>query len=318
MKILVAGGAGYLGTTLVPELIKHGHQVDVVDLFWFGDFLPKEIKKIKKDINQLKANEVEGYDVIVFLAGLSNDPMADFAPGLCFYHNLSVPIYLAYLAKKAGVKKYVMASSCSVYGNAGQMSLTEEAIAKADYPYGMSKYQAEKAVENMQTNDFRVLIFRKATLSGFSPRLRLDLLVNTMTMNAMLKGSFFVNNPKIYRPLLSVRDAARAYRMGIENDKVSGVYNLAGESFTIGEVGERVLCKLHDCGYKVNMDVFEKEEIRNYHVSTEKLQRELAFRANDSIEDMIQSLLDHKDFIESFGWGADIFQNIKVFKKIIV
>ena len=116
MKILIAGGAGYVGSVLVPKLLDRGYEVDVLDLFWFGNHLPSETGIIHKDIFDIAVPDLEQYQQVVFLAGLSNDPMAEYSPSENFIFNAAAPAYLAYVAKKAKVKRYVYASSCSVYG----------------------------------------------------------------------------------------------------------------------------------------------------------------------------------------------------------
>ena len=116
MKLLVAGGAGYVGSVLIPKLLERQYDVDVVDLFWFGNHLPPQCHIIHKNLFELTRDDLECYQQVVFLAGLSNDPMAEFSPSKNFIFNAAAPAYLAYIAKKAGVKRYVYASSCSVYG----------------------------------------------------------------------------------------------------------------------------------------------------------------------------------------------------------
>src|SRR5262245_49415307 len=116
MKILLAGGAGYIGSALVPKLLDRGYDVDVIDLLWFGNNLPKKANIIQKDIFKLEEAELKSYEQVIFLAGLSNDPMAEFSPGKNFISNAAAPAYLGYLAKRAGVKRFIYAGSCSVYG----------------------------------------------------------------------------------------------------------------------------------------------------------------------------------------------------------
>src|ERR1700730_18541131 len=116
MKLLIAGGAGYVGSVLIPKLLDRGYQVDVVDLFWFGNELPPQTGALQKDIFNLSVKDLEPYDQVIFLAGLSNDPMVEFSPSKNFIFHAAAPAYLAYTAKIAKVKRYVYASSCSVYG----------------------------------------------------------------------------------------------------------------------------------------------------------------------------------------------------------
>ena len=180
MKVLVAGGAGYLGSLLIPKLLDRGYTVDVVDLFWFGNHLPTEVGILHTDIFDLKAQDLEGYDKVMFLAGLSNDPMAEFSPSKNFIFNAASPAYLCYIAKQAKVKRFIYASSCSVYGYTENELFDETSPAASSYPYGISKLQGEQAVMQLSTREFSVIALRKGTISGYSPRMRLDLIVNTM------------------------------------------------------------------------------------------------------------------------------------------
>ena len=241
MKILIAGGAGYIGSALIPRLQERGYVVDVIDLLWFGNHLPTDVKVMKKDIFELHEQELKEYNQVIFLAGLSNDPMAEFSPAKNFVYNASSPSYLAYIAKRAGVRKFIYASSCSVYGYTVNELYDETAPAVSNYPHGISKLQGEEGVLKMADKNFSVLCFRKGTVSGFSPRMRLDLIVNTMFKTAVQDGMITVNNPSIWRPILSMEDAISAYIRGIESaDGITGVFNLSSGNYTVGEVADLV------------------------------------------------------------------------------
>ncbi|HUM48253.1 MAG TPA: SDR family oxidoreductase, partial [Chitinophagales bacterium] len=241
MKILIAGGAGYIGSALIPKILDRGYQVDVVDLLWFGNNLPKEVKVIQKDIFDLTEKELEGYDEVVFLAGLSNDPMAEFSPAKNFVSNASSPAYLAYIAKRAGVKRFIYAGSCSVYGYTVNELYDESSPAVSNYPYGISKLQGEQAVIQMSDKNFSVIAFRQGTVSGYSPRMRLDLIVNTMFKTAVSTGEIIINNPSIWRPILALQDATSAYIRAIESaTEISGIFNIASGNYTVGEVADFV------------------------------------------------------------------------------
>src|ERR1019366_4014488 len=207
MKLLVAGGSGYLGSVLIPRLLDRGYDVDGVELFWFGNHLPKEVGVLNKDIFNLTVEDLKPYDQVIFMAGLSNDPMAEFSPAKNFVFNAAAPAYLGYIAKIAGVKRYVYASSCSVYGYTENELFDEDRPVSSSYPYGISKLQGERAVLQMCNRDFSVIALRKGTVSGYSPRMRFDLLVNTMFKTAMKEGVIRVSNPSIWRPFLSIEDA---------------------------------------------------------------------------------------------------------------
>ena len=138
MNILIAGGCGYVGTQLVKTLNQRNHDVTIVDLQWFGNKTNCD-KVINKDIFDININYLSNFDCVIFIAGLSNDPMADFSPAKNFIYNAACPSYLAYMAKKAGVKKFIYASSCSVYGFTDDKFSTEEDLTITQHPYGISK-----------------------------------------------------------------------------------------------------------------------------------------------------------------------------------
>jgi nucleoside-diphosphate-sugar epimerase len=312
MNILVAGGAGYIGSRLVPELMQRGHAVDVVDLFWFGNHLPTsgKIGLYTKNIFNLKQEDMKQYDAVVFLAGLSNDPMADFSPSLNFIQNGAAPAYLAYIAKKAGVKRFVYASSCSVYGFTKNEVFNESSPTTCDYPYGLSKLQGEKAVLQLDDENFSVIALRKGTVCGWSPRMRLDLLVNTMFKSALHAGhTITVNNPGIWRPILSITDAVSAYVLSIESDlDIHGVFNIAGENCTVGDVATTV-CSL--VGGRI--DVSSIQDSRNYIVSWDKAREVLGFHPTQTVKNIVCELADHENLFND--WDNPLYYNVRVLKE---
>ncbi len=316
MKILIAGGAGYIGTTLIPKLIERGYEIDVIDLLWFGNHLPDEARVVQKDIFKAKEEDLEPYEQVVFIAGLSNDPMAEFSPAQNFIDNASAPTYLAYIAKRAGVRRFIYGSSCSVYGYTVDELYDETRPTISNYPYGISKLQGEFGAIKQQDETFSVISLRQGTLSGYSPRMRLDLIVNTMFKCAVQDGVITINNPAIWRPILDIRDAASAYIRSIEaNENISGVFNVASGNYTVGEVGDYV----HD-GLIKHLDIHPKlaiqriEDFRNYKVSIKKAQEVLGFKPMYSVVDTIKNLVDHLDNFRDFDNQA--YYNIQTFEKI--
>jgi len=317
MKILLAGGAGYIGSKLVPHLLERGYQADVVDLFWFGDFLPDNVGKIKKDIFEIKKEDISKYDQIIFLAGLSNDPMAEFSPSLNFIHNASAPAYLGYIAKQAGVKKFIYASSCSVYGYTENELYDEKSPAVSNYPYGISKLQGEQAVLQMANEHFSVLCLRQGTVSGYSPRMRLDLIVNTMFKSAMLDHEITVHNPAIWRPILSIDDAVTAYIRAIESgETIQGVFNIASGNFTVGEVADLVRASIKSKLDKdIALKIEHRQDYRNYKVNIEKARNLLSFKPRYDIDGIVQDLIDHydrfKDLRNKQYYNIEVFRSMK-------
>lgn len=317
MKILVGGGAGYVGSYLIPVLLEHGYEVEVMDLLWFGNHLPDSVRVIQRDLFTCKEKDLEGYDEVMFLAGLSNDPMAEFDPSQNFVSNAALPSYLAYLAKRAGVKRFIFGSSCSVYGYTVNQLYDEESPVTCGYPYGISKLQGERGVLQMQDKDFSVIALRKGTVCGFSPRMRMDLIVNTMFKSAMTQRLVVVNNASIWRPILDIRDAATAYLRAIQADySISGVYNVASGNYTVGHVGDMVKHRVEKLtGERVAIQIKQIQDFRNYKVTIEKARTFLGFQPQYSVEDIIEDLHAH---VGDYGdYNQDRFYNIRMFQKMM-
>ena len=317
MKILIAGGAGYIGSALIPKLIDRGYDLTVLDLLWFGNNLPKDIKLIEKDIMEIDSKLLEGYDQVIFLAGLSNDPMAEFSPAKNFIDNAAAPSYLAYLSKIAGVNRFIYASSCSVYGYTINELYDEKSPAISNYPYGISKLQGEQAAMQLQDDSFSVISLRQGTVSGFSPRMRLDLVINTMFKCAMQDQKIVVNNPSIWRPILGLDDAVSAYIRSIESsDKISGIFNVASGNYTIGEIADVVIKFFSDNGYDdIELELKNITDFRNYKVSTEKAEKVLGFNPSQTIRKILNTLLDN--YRQFKDLDNSIYYNIEIFKKIL-
>lgn len=316
MKILIAGGAGYIGSALIPRLQERGYVVDVIDLLWFGNHLPPDVKVMKKDIFELNEDELKQYDEVIFLAGLSNDPMAEFSPAKNFVYNASAPSYLAYIAKRAGVRKFIYASSCSVYGYTVNELYDETAPAVSNYPYGISKLQGEEGVLKMADKNFSVICFRKGTVSGYSPRMRLDLIVNTMFKTAVKDGLITVNNPSIWRPILSIEDAISAYIRGVESaDGITGVFNLSSGNYTVGEVADLVKEAVETkMGKAVKLNIKNISDFRNYKVTTDKAVTTLSFKPKHDVTAILNNLITNVDKFKDFD--NPNYYNIHVFKQL--
>lgn len=316
MRLLVAGGAGYVGSALIPRLLERGYLVDVVDLFWFGNNLPAETGILSKDLFDVTVEDLKGYDQVLFLAGLSNDPMAEFSPNKNFVYNAAAPAYLAYTAKKAGVRRYVYASSCSVYGYTVNELYDETRPVASSYPYGISKLQGEQAVMNLADDRFSVIALRKGTISGYSPRMRLDLIVNTMFCTALCKGVITINNPSIWRPILAMEDAISAYIRVIEaHESISGFFNIASGNYTVGEVGDLVKAEIEQqLGEKINLVIRHMQDFRNYKVSIERAKNVLSFHPQHDIRGIVRQLIKKMDKFSD--WDNPAYYNIQVFREL--
>jgi nucleoside-diphosphate-sugar epimerase len=316
MRLLIAGGAGYVGSNLIPKLLDRGYKVDVVDLFWFGNHLPQQVGILNKDIFHLSQDDLEPYEQVIFLAGLSNDPMAEYSPSKNFVFNAAAPAYLAYIAKFAKVRRFIYASSCSVYGYTVNELYDETRPASSTYPYGISKLQGEQAVTQLADDNFSVISLRKGTISGYSPRMRFDLIINTMFKSAMKNHVITVNNPSIWRPILGIEDAATAYIRAIEASYgISGIFNVASGNYTVGEVADLVKAAVEDrLSKRVSLCIKHLEDFRNYKVNTDKARNVLSFHASNDIKSIVNSLVDNMSKYE--GWDNPLYSNIECFRAL--
>ena len=242
--------------------------------------------------------------------------MAEHEPSKNFIHNAALPSYLAYIAKSAGVKRYIYASSCSVYGYTVNELYDEEGPVTCDYPYGISKLQGERGVMQLQDDDFSVIALRKGTICGYSPRMRMDLIVNTMFKSAMSEKKVIINNPAIWRPILDIRDAATAYLRAIQADySINGVFNVASGNYTVGQVGDMVMYEIEKLlEEKISLTIKDIKDFRNYKVTIQKAKIYLGYQPQYSILDIIEDLYSHRLLFEDYN--NDNYYNIKIFKKL--
>ena len=315
-KILLAGGAGYIGTELCKRLMKLDYDITVIDNLWFGNNLDPKIKLIKKDLFQVTYKELVDFDVVIFLAGVSNDPMAEFSPSENFIQNAACPAYLSYESKRAGVKRFIYASSCSVYGYTVDELYDENSPTTCSYPYGISKLQGENGVMQLADNHFSVISLRQGTVCGYSDRMRFDLVVNTMFKNAMLHNEITVNNPSIWRPIFHIQDACTAYIRAIQApDNISGIFNVASDNYTLGQIGDIVSVEMSKLLKKeVKMQINDVKDFRNYKVSIQHAKLTLGFTPTYTVKDIIHDLYQYAGSIPNME--SEKFYNIKVFESL--
>jgi len=297
-------------------LVERDYEVDVMDLLWFGNHLPPSVKIIQKDVLDATEEELRGYDQVVFLGGLSNDPMADYSPSKNFVSNAAGPAYLAYVSKRAGVKRFVYSSSCSVYGYTVNELYNESSPAVPSYPYGISKLQGEAGVMQMQDKSFSVVVLRKGTVCGYSPRMRLDLVVNTMFKTAVCDRVITVNNPAIWRPILASQDAANAYVRAVEcSESISGIFNVASGNYTLGEIADYVHEGIREyLKIDVKLKIKHVHDLRNYKVSSEKAEKTLSFKPHFDVKGIVKELVENQAKFADFQNPA--YYNITTFKQL--
>ena len=315
-KILLAGGAGYIGTELCKRLLKLDYKITVIDDLWFGNNLDPKVELIKKDLFQVSHTELKGFDTVIFLAGVSNDPMAEFSPSENFIQNAACPAYLAYESKRAGVKRFIYASSCSVYGYTVDELYDESAPTTCGYPYGISKLQGENGVMQLVDKNFSGISLRQGTVCGYSDRMRFDLVVNTMFKNAITLGEITVNNPSIWRPIYHIQDACSAFIRAIQApDNISGIFNVASDNYTLVQIGDIVSAEMSkNLKKEIKMHINDMQDFRNYKVSTTHAKNTLGFTPIYGIKDIINQLFEKAGSFTNFD--DDKYYNIRVFESL--
>lgn len=241
MRVLVTGHNGYVGTVMVPMLVEAGHEVVGMDTnlyagATFGDDLPPQgIMEINKDIRDIEQSDVEGFDAIIHLAGLSNDPLGDLNPELTYEINYKASVRLAKMAKKFGVERFIFSSSCSNYGAGVQDWLDENSSFNPVTPYGRSKVMVEQDVSKLADDNFSPTFLRSGTAYGVSPRLRFDLVLNNLTAWAYTtKRVFLKSDGSPWRPIVHIKDMALAFLAALQAPREL-VHN---EAFNVGRSAE--------------------------------------------------------------------------------
>ena len=302
---MVVGGTGYVGCVLVEELLAKGYSVRVLDRLFFGracaePFLDR-VELLVEDMRDIDERHLEGCSAVVNIGGLSNDPTAEFNPRANEELNTTAAIHLAEVAKRAGVRRLVLASTASIYdrgvGEEVLDVLQDEGSEVAPRAaYAISKLVAERAILPMADADFAPVSFRKGTIFGFSPRMRFDLVVNAFVRDALATGRIQVHfGGAMWRPLIDVKDVARAYVMAIEaeEDQIRGqVFNLTAGNFRISELAMRVRRALQAAGVEVELDVdYSYRLVRSYRVSGEKIKRVMGFQPLVSVEESVEHMV---------------------------
>lgn len=297
--VFVTGGAGYVGAVLVPKLLAEGYRVKVLDLYLYGDSVLDSVKRnpnlvqIKGDIRDrmLLEKTIPGCDIIIHLACISNDPSYELDPVLGKSINYDAFLGLVDVAKQHGVKQFVYASSSSVYGVKNEPNVTEDLPLEPLTDYSKYKAKCEAYLNRAASNDFIVTTLRPATVCGYSPRLRLDLTVNILTNHAINRGKITVFGGEQKRPNLHIEDMADAYLFILQQplEKIhKKIFNVGYHNYKIKEIAEMVKNAL---GGDIPVVTTPTDDIRSYHVSSEKIKNELGFVPRYTVEDAIGGLL---------------------------
>jgi nucleoside-diphosphate-sugar epimerase len=294
MHVLVAGGAGYVGSKLVPALLEKRHDVTVLDLYLYGDVLEKHprLREIQADIRDLTAVQkaLEGCDAVIHLACISNDPSFELNPALGKSINLDAFEPFVKLCRAARIKRFIYASSSSVYGVKAEPNVTEDMSLEPLTDYSRFKAECEKILFDYRADDFICTVLRPATICGYAPRQRLDLIVNILTNLAYHTGKITVIGGSQMRPNIHINDMVRAYLHVLEmpEGKVQGeIFNVGYHNHTVLEIGE-IVKKI----VSAEMHIEPTNDDRSYHVSSAKIAEKLGFVPQHTLEDAVRDLLE--------------------------
>ncbi|EMN47130.1 NADH(P)-binding protein, PF13460 family [Leptospira interrogans str. L1207] len=288
-SIYITGGAGYVGAMLVPRLLSEGYKVTVLDLMIYGEDVLKEhpnLTKIQGDIrDQNVLNQtIPGHDSVIHLACISNDPSFELNPNLGKSINLDAFRPLVEISKKHSVKRFIYASSSSVYGIKDEPNVTEDFSLEPLTDYSKFKADCEKILNEYQTDDFTTITIRPATVCGYSHRQRLDVVVNILTNLAYHKREISVFGGAQLRPNIHIDDMVDAYLVLLRapKEKVAGeIFNAGYLNFTVSEIANMVKEVI---GEDVKLVTTPTDDNRSYHISSDKIFNKLGFRANRSIK----------------------------------
>jgi nucleoside-diphosphate-sugar epimerase len=288
MKILITGGCGYVGTVLTQQLLRDGHSVTVVDTQWFGNYLAThpQLTVIQEDIRNTDRIPLSGVDVILHLANIANDPGVELNPTLSWEVNVLAGQQLADRAVQAGVNQFIYASSGSVYGVKEEPQVTEDLPLVPISIYNKTKMVSERVLLSYKEH-FQVHCVRPATVCGWSPRMRLDVSVNMLSLQALKNRKITVFGGQQTRPNIHIQDMVRVYQHFLNKpESPSGCYNAGFENISIIEIAERVKEKV-----PAEIVVTESNDPRSYRQNSDKLQS-TGFSQKYCISDAIEEIID--------------------------
>ena len=288
MHILVTGACGYKGTVLVPKLLRAGHDVVALDVMWFGNFLEPHPKLtvMRGDVRNSEEIPLEGIEAIIHLSSVANDPCGDLDPKLTWEISCLATMQLADRAVRRGIKRFIYASSGSVYGVKEEQDVTEDLELTPISEYNKTKMVAERVLLSY-ADDMAIQIVRPATVCGFSPRMRLDVSVNMLTMQALTREHITVFGGQQTRPNIHIDDITDVYLFMLDHPEHTGIYNAGFENISIMEIAERVVEHA-----PARITVTESNDPRSYRVNSDRLLA-VGFKPKKTVNDAIRELV-HK------------------------
>ena len=294
-KIFITGGSGYVGAVLVPNLLENGYVVTVLDLMIYGEnVLPSHpnLNAVKGDIRDqaLLQKLLPGHDAVIHLACISNDPSFELNPDLGKSINLDAFQPLVEISKSCSVKRFIYASSSSVYGIKDEPNVHEEMVLEPLTDYSQFKADCEKILAEYQSDDFTTVTIRPATVCGYSPRQRLDVVVNILTNLAYHKREISVFGGDQLRPNIHIADMVEAYMalLDADKEKIGGkIFNAGYENQPVSKIAETVK---NVVGEDVKLITTPSDDNRSYHISSQKIKDEIGFETTHTIQDAVEDL----------------------------
>jgi nucleoside-diphosphate-sugar epimerase len=286
MKILVTGGCGYKGHVLIPKLLARGDEVIAFDIQWFGNFLAPHpnLKVVRGDVREIDSVPLDGVECIIHLSSIANDPCGDLDPQLTWEVSALATMQLADKAKRLGIKRFIYASSGSVYGVKDEPQVTEDLELKPISEYNKTKMVAERVLLSYQ-DDMVIQIVRPATVCGYSPRMRLDVSVNMLTMQALKNGRITVFGGDQTRPNIHIDDITGVYLHFLDRPDVTGIYNAGFENITILDIAKLVTQYV-----PAEVVVTASNDPRSYRVNSDRLLAS-GYKPKKTVEDAIRELV---------------------------
>lgn len=286
MRLLVTGACGYKGTVLVPKLLNAGHEVIGLDIMWFGNFLQAHpaLTTIEADVRDVEVIDLEGVDAIIHLSSIANDPCGDLNPKLTWEVSALATMRLADKAARTGVRHFIYASSGSVYGVKAEEQVTEDLDLKPISEYNKTKMVAERVLLSY-ADQMAVQIIRPATVCGFSPRMRLDVSVNMLTMRALKNGRITVIGGSQTRPNIHIDDITDVYLFMLQHPEHAGIYNAGFENLSIMDIARSVTKHA-----PAEIVVSPSNDPRSYRINSDKLLA-TGYRPRKTVDDAIRELI---------------------------
>jgi nucleoside-diphosphate-sugar epimerase len=286
LRVLVTGACGYKGSVLVPKLLKHGHEVIAMDTMWFGNHLDENsrLRILEKDVRSLELADLFGVEAIVHLASVANDPCGDLVPKLTWEISALGSRHLAELAIQARVGQLIYASSGSVYGVKSEADVTEELDLTPISDYNKTKMVAERVLASY-SDKLCLQIIRPATVCGLSPRMRLDVSVNMLTMQALSRGVMTVFGGAQVRPNVHIDDITDLYLFMLSHPEITGIFNVGFENLSIMEIAELVKARVG-----ATIEVTPSNDPRSYRINSDKLLK-TGFKPTKTVGDAITEIV---------------------------